>query len=406
MIKRLFLIFMLTGFLANAQTDNFQFKRKLSGFENGKWVKIILPNEMFGKLNTNFSDLRIFGITAENDTVQAPYFLKRPKGKQSVKAVNFERINSSKDENGYYFTFKLTENQPINKIKLKFKNPNFNWKVSLEGSHNQQKWFSILEDYRILSIQNETVDYHFTTLDFPKSSYNYFRVFIKTKSKPEFVSARLDLKNETKPTYRNYTVNSFAQKEKGKQTKIDIHLKQPVPVSYLKFQVNADFDYYRPIRLTYLSDSVKTVTGWHYNYRSLTTGVLSSVEKNAFTFPSKIVQDLRITIDNADNSPLNIKTAQVKGFVHQLIARFPEKADYFLAYGNPKAHKPVYDIARFKNKIPHNLQTLKLGEEIRVADKKQSTRTSLFTNKYWLWGIIIAIVLLLGFLTIGMMRKR
>ncbi len=114
----------------------------------------------------------------------------------------------------------------------------------------------------------------------------------------------------------------------------------------------------------------KTEKGWIYNYQTLTRGTLSSIEKNEFKFERSILQKLKISIHNFDNEPLTFDSITVKGYVHQLVARFKEPAAYFLTYGNKNATKPNYDIKRFVSKIPDSLTLLNLGEE-QLIDKKE-----------------------------------
>ena len=74
-----------------------------------------------------------------------------------------------------------------------------------------------------------------------------------------------------------------------------------------------------------------------------------------------ICQNLKIIIYNQDNQALSIDSIQVKGYIHEIVARFTEPANYFLTYGNEKAVKASYDIERFTDKIPDTLKALKLA---------------------------------------------
>src|SRR5690606_40823506 len=62
------------------------------------------------------------------------------------------------NESGYFFTFEMPAREPINQLYLQFKEKNFDWKIRLEGSHDQQEWFTIADDYRIVSISNQLTD--------------------------------------------------------------------------------------------------------------------------------------------------------------------------------------------------------------------------------------------------------
>src|SRR5690606_10226447 len=119
-------------------------------------------------------------------------------------------------------------------------------------------------------------------------------------------------------------------------------------------------------------------------------------ENNDVNFQSTIAKKLRIEIENFDNRPLKIEGATAKGYTHKLIARFAEKADYYLVYGNENANKPNYDISKFTTNIPDNISEVTLSDE-KTIDKKEESKTSpLFENKLWLWIIMGLIICLLG----------
>lgn len=406
-IRLLICLLFIVCSISYGQIEKYSYQRELKGI-SAQWHKIILPNELFGKISQDLSDVRIFGITTENDTIEAPYLLQLATEKTSSKQVAFEIRNTSYNDKGYYFTFEIPSTEPINQIKLNFSQKNFDWLIQLEGSQNQLDWYTVVDNYRILSIENELTDFQFTKLKFPSSKYRYFRIHIDSKEKPELTLASIAQMETTDGKFRNYTNKKFDINEnrETKQTEIDIELKLPVPISNLKIDVKDSFDYYRPVSIKHLADSIKTEKGWKYNYNTLTSGTLNSIEKNEFKFVSTTVQKLKIYIHNQDNQPLTIDTIQVKGYEHELIARFTEQADYFFTYGNKLAAKPHYDINRFTDKIPINLSALDMGKELIIDKEETLSIEPLFENKTWLWIIMCLIMVLLGWFSVKMIRKN
>lgn len=405
-VKILVYFFLLACSRSYGQPGDYSYKRALTGI-TAQWHKITLPDEVFGKALPNLNDIRIFGITAGNDTVEAPYLLRLTTEKIMERAIAFKTLNASYNNKGYYFTFENPAVAAVNQIKLDFKQQNFDWRIKLEGSQNQDEWFTIADDYRIVSIQNDLTDFTFTTLNFPGSKYRFFRLFIKSREKPELSGAGIVQNEITAGIYKDYPVTKWEVKEnkETKQTEMDIVLPMPVPVSDVKLKVKEGFDYYRPVTIKYLADSFKTELGWKYNYVTLTSGVLNSIEKNEFKFSSTNVQKLKIYIHNQNNAPLTMDSIQVKGYLHELVVRFTEKADYFMAYGNNNAAKPQYDINRFTEKIPATLTAIAVGSEGAIEKQKPAVTEPLFKNKAWLWAIMVFIILLLGWFSVKMMRK-
>lgn len=403
---KLFTFLLLCATIANAQTNTYKFKRNISGI-NSVWHKMLLPDDLYKKANADFEDLRIFGINGK-DTIEVPYLLKKRVDKVSSNDIAFKQINQSVNQNGYYYTFQSPGISLINQIKLAFKQDNFDWKVTLEGSNDNQEWFNILSDYRILSIKNNDTDYQFTRLNFPDAKYQYFRLLVKSPIQPELLEAKI-LKTDTISgifkviKYQSFDLKNDASK---KETVIDVTLTNPVPLSYLKLNAQSDFDFYRPIKIEYATDSFKTGKGIQYNYANLYEGTISSLEEAAFNFENTITSRLKITIQNNDNKPLRLSGLQLKGNVYEIIARFDQpKNEYALYYGNEKAISPVYEIEKFESKIPGNLTSVTIGAEAQNPAYSIKTAKPLFENKAWLWALMIVIIALLGWFSFKMLKN-
>lgn len=392
--------------IVNAQTGSYKFKRNITGV-NAVWHKMILPNDLYKKANAGFDDFRIFGINGK-DTVEVPYLLKQRADQVTTHDVTFKQLNQSSATDGYYYTFESPGNNTINQINLAFKQENFDWKLNLEGSDDNQTWFSILKDYRILSIKNNVTDYQFTKLSFQDAKYQYFRIAIKSPTQPDLLEAKISKTDTIKGTYQDVKYQSFNLKNdvSSKETVIDVVLPGPVPLSFLKLNAQSDFDFYRPFKIEYATDSFKTDKGIQYNYANLYVGTISSLEKPEFNFANTITSRLKITIQNNDNKPLRLSGLEFKGNIYEIIARFDQpKAEYALYYGNEKAAAPVYEIEKFESKIPTDLTSVNIGEEQKNPAYSIKTEKPLFENKAWLWVLMALIIVLLGWFSFKMLRN-
>jgi hypothetical protein len=400
-----FLLILFCSF-SYGQLDQYNYKRELQGIKS-TWHKVVLPEEIFGKVTPNLADIRIYGITAAKDTIEASYLLKLKIEKIVAKDVNFRFLNTTQNENGYYFTLEVPTEDTVNQLKLDFNKQNFDWKLTLEGSQDQQEWFTVVDDYRILSIKNAETDYQFTKITFPSTKFRFFRLLVKSEENPELINVKATYNEVKNGNFVDYDVTNIKtiQEKKAQRTVLEIDLKSTVALNSIQIKVKDTFDYYRPVSIQYIADSVKTEQGWNYLYENLASATLSSIEKNEFKFESTILKKLKISISNQDNEPLNIESIAVKGTIHELLVRFTEPAAYFLTYGNKKATKPTYDIERFVSKVPEILTVLTLGNEQKI-DKKDTTKVPLFKNKIWLWLLMGIIILVLGWFSIKMMNKK
>ncbi|RYE36841.1 MULTISPECIES: hypothetical protein [Pedobacter] len=403
----LLLVLLLSISVAKAQTSTYKFKRDITGV-NSVWHSIQLPDQLYKNANADFEDLRIFGANGK-DTVEIPYLLKQRADKINTQEVAFKQINQSSNPNGYYYTFQSDAASTINQINLSFKQENFDWLVTLEGSNDNKSWFLILKDYRILSIKNSNTDYQFTKLSFPESKYQYFRMALKSPVQPELVEAKISKTDTIKGTYQDikYKAYHLFNDAAAKESIVTVDLNDPVPISNLKLHVQSDFDFYRPFKIEYATDSFNTEKGVQFNYAQLYEGTLSSLEKLTFNFPNTIASRLKITIQNNDNKPLRLSGVELKGSVYELIARFDNpKYTYSLYYGNEKAVTPIYEIEKFESKIPADLTSVTIGPEQRNPAYSIIPNKPLFENKAWLWVLMAAIIALLGWFSFKMLRNK
>src|ERR1043165_2530749 len=186
-----------------AYADDFTYKREAKGVA-GTWHKLIVPDDLFVKANTDLSDIRIIGVTSNNDTIEAPYLGDLHIEFSETRNAPFKLLNQTKNNAGYYFTFEIEGDRSINYIDLEFENENFDWRVFLAGSDDQKEWFTVVEDYRIVSIKNQLTDYSFTTLKFAESKYRYYRLLVPSTVKPKLTSAQISNTVVTPGLYREY----------------------------------------------------------------------------------------------------------------------------------------------------------------------------------------------------------
>lgn len=405
--KLLCLLFTATSFAGWSQMDDYYFVRSLSE-PTDQWHSIPIPLSMYQHVNDNFTDLRIYGITSEQDTLEAPFIVHVTKETTMLESQPVQLLNEAHTKDAFYYTFHIPNKEAINEIDLQFALQNFDWRVQLQGSEDQQEWFTILDKYRILSIRNQSTAFDFKKLSFPKSNYRYYRLKVPVDTDPQFTGASISMVSSTEGLYERYKLKNLEITENvdSKRTELVATLAYPSVISRVKVNVEDTLDFYRNVVFKVRTDSVKTKTGMRYNYRTVGSGTLNSLSGNTFHISNVEAKHVYIEIQNQDNAPLKVSSVEVLGEKYELHTRFTEPASYFVAYGNPLARAPRYDIVNFKDKIPTDLKTLSLGPEQVIPKTPVEVVSPLFENKWWLWGIMGAIVLLLGWFSIGMLKGK
>ena len=399
-------LFYLTSQFVVAQNNGYSYKRALSEHTN-TWHSVVLTDSIFAKTQTNLADLRILGMTASGDSVEVPYLLMHSKPHKQHRDIAFTVNNQSFSNKAYYYTLEANETAKVNQIYLDFDESNFDWRITLEGSHNQTEWFTLANDYRIVSIQNTLTNFSFTTLKFPIADFRFYRVAIHSPTRPHFRGATMQFIDVPGGFIQEHPIRNMEvmHNKTEKTTEVIISLAIKTFVSQLAFEIRDAVDYYRPITISYLSDSSETSKGMTYHFTTLTQTTLHSLDDNLLNFESVKLDRLKLIIHNNDNPPLDIANVLVKGYQYELAARFTQPAEYFLVYGNPTASAPQYDLEVFADKVPIERPQLTLGTEIQMAEVSEKVVTPLFSNRLWLYGIMaIVMVLLVGF-SIQMLRK-
>ncbi|PZR27625.1 MAG: hypothetical protein DI538_25490, partial [Azospira oryzae] len=188
MKKHLMICFLFVQVSLSLAQTSFHYKRKLAPIEKEGWYSVVLPVDLFQHITNGYSDIRIIQVN-EKDSVEIPYLLRIKNDEISEGFIDLPVINQSKKDGKLYLTFKLNKGQEVNYIDLQFAEENYNGYVQLEGSNDQKEWFELVNHQRILAIKNNTVDFQFSTLNFPLTNYKFLRAAISNDKPLTFQGA-------------------------------------------------------------------------------------------------------------------------------------------------------------------------------------------------------------------------
>ncbi|MFT4534592.1 MAG: hypothetical protein ACJA1A_002358 [Saprospiraceae bacterium] len=391
------------------QMDRYQYVRPITKLiDSAQWQRIDLPSDIYNKTKKNLSDIRIYQVLSDTDTMEWPYILDAFINKSKSKEVKFQLLNQSKRSLGQSFTFYMKNKEIINAVFLDLGNSNFDWKVALEGSTNQKSWSTILDDYRILAIKGPNSDYRYTTLHLPKSNFEYYRLTIKTKDEVKLRKATLSYEEVEENRYHEVSIKTqtISIDKKKKETTIDLHLDQWHQVDQILLKVNDREEYYRHIIIQVVHDSTLIDKKWKYHYRSIYSGTLSSLQRSPFNINDGFGKVFRIGIKNHDNPVLDIASVTLNNRIRSIYSKPSTEDQLFLCYGNNGALAPNYDLKYFKDDIDPNSTSVSLGKESSRSFIKNNKIKPLFDNKWWLWILLVPLVVGLGWTSLRMLKEK
>ena len=403
--KILFVFLLASSVISFAQSPSFSYRRKLAPIQKDGWYSIALPAELFKQLNPGYSDLRLYQLNG-TDTTEIPYLLKVRNDEVNEGVISLPVLNKSKKDGKLFLTFQLNREQSVNYLDLDFEERNFNGYVKFEGSNDQKEWFELVNKQRILSIENQDIDFKALTLNFPLTNYRFLRATISSDKSLTFKEATFRTREINPGIFNSINAKlTTSQDKKNKQTITEIRFNDFQPVSRLSVQINHTGDYYRSFSLESLRDSSQSPNKqWQYYYEPVYSGYLTSIEPNDFEFDVTHTKKMRLIVLNADNATLNVNQISTSGPRVELIAQL-KSGQNFLFYGSLLRSAPSYDLVHFENEIPDSLNSIQLEKEEKLTPEKEKV-SPLLENKLWLWVAMGAIIGLLGFGTLRMISKK
>jgi hypothetical protein len=369
-----------------------------------QYYRIILNSQITSRLRPDYGDIRIYN----NAGNEVPYLLKTAQPVNlSNEFKNYEIIERSyKKGCCTYLVVRNVKKEKIDNIILKIKNADASKKIKLSGSDDNKTWFIIKEDYNFNSIYSSTESVVEQMLAFPLSDYEYFRIDIDDSlSNPvNILSAGYYVSRFKNAEFIDIPLPSVKQRDsvKLKKSFIDISFDKPYYLDKILFEFSGSENFYRDAELMMLDPSDTT-----RQFGFFTGMTLSSRSENSIETSRLWVKDLMLVIHNEDNSPLKISSVQATEKKSFLIARLKSGDAYILKYSDDNLGVPAYDLRYYEDKIPASPPEINLSSIINIENKAEVKEkfTPFFKNTWFIWGAIILVALLLGLMTVRMMRE-
>ncbi|MFN7328110.1 MAG: DUF3999 family protein, partial [Bacteroidota bacterium] len=334
---------------------------------------------------------------------EIPYLLKISQDETAQSDIPLKAYNISKKNDALFFTIKQSEKSSANQATIELNKRNYDCLVKIDGSNDEQEWFEVASRLRIVSIDDQGIQYKSNTVSWPSSNFQFLRFQVSNTSHKEFGSIALSQVVTQHGMFDSLSA-SVQSKTENKVTEFNFRFSESAFISKLKLQFDAGQKFYRNFTLEVLKDSVKTEKGWVPNYYTLQSGVLASFQNNFIDFNPTVLQQLRLIVYNLDNPPIKLSAVQAFSPRVSLVAQLPQ-GDLLLKYGNDRISKPNYDLSHFTNEIPSQLPLVRLQNEQSIAAEAAEKDTPWFKNQNWLWAAMLLILGLLGYFTFTMIRK-
>jgi len=281
-----------------------------------------------------------------------------------------------------------------NRLRIATAQRNFKETVRIETSDDAHTWAVARIDGLIFDIATAGRDASNLIVDYPVSTRRYVRLTIPGWNNPDYLaSAWLTHYKETgaiRDTVSTLTP-SATNDPKAQTTSL---------VADIGFQGLA----YDRLNLTVdpgaFSRSVEISTSPDAKEWSFAGQGVISQERVSIDFPDQWNRYVKITVFNRDSAPLKIPRVSLSAL--RRLLQFPSEAPgpYWLYSGNPEAKQPSYDLASLTPALPVSVGAPEPNPQYRPPTQPWSER-----NPHLLNFVLIAAVVLMGYITIRFLRK-
>lgn len=369
--------------------------------------------------NTNLSDIRL--IKDVND--QLPYLIFRPNDKVQTKIFTVKTINRATDEkNNAFVTIDMGKKILKDNIKIVTTGSNFRRQVKIEGSDNNQRFFTITEKAYIFAVDNKN---RFEKIDFPQNDFRYLRITVSPMTTENNVEISKVLAYRTEETVvEKQSIEArpknITQDKKNRSTSFEFDLEHKnLPLKDITLEIPNE-DFYRYLSISGRNtethqikihsednrERFKTVdTPWKHLKNAVIYRYTSSdqnpSQRTNISLQGCKYRHLKITVRNYDDKPIDITSATLRYTPHRIIFEASGIPAVKLYTSNPSALRPKFDISQRISK-PQTLDTSlvsisNINGNPLFAGKKNNALSWTERYKIIMFLVLALIVCVLGY---------
>ncbi|HXA02429.1 MAG TPA: hypothetical protein VNW99_10605, partial [Cytophagaceae bacterium] len=402
-MNRIILFFACTVILFPRFSHAQEFRREasISAVEKEQYYKILLNPQVSSQLRSDYGDLRIYDQKGK----EIPYLIQRSSVVVTENKFNKYKIQDyKKKKGGSELIIRNPEKSKIDNINVRIRNADVSKNMRLSGSDDNKSWYIIRQNYFFTPPYSEgkSSESEFM-IDFPLSDYEYYKIDIDDSlSNPLNVLAAGYYQQQMEhESYIDLPSPKIVQRDSAKQQKsyLDISFDKPYYMNKILFVADSKNDYYRNADIFYKVPGSKVFSFFN-------TKTLSSRTENSLEADKLFAKDFQLVIYNEDDAPLKISGMKASEKKSYIIANLTAGEIYTIKFSSPSLLVPNYDLRHFQDKIPAVLPELAAGEVKDIEAKKEKVAENLpfFRSTWFVWGAIILVVLLLGFMSVKMVR--
>lgn len=325
-------------------------EQAIAFFTNVREVQITQPDhqnffvvdeELWNHSRPDLGDLRLY----DGDT-PVQYFLSEQRAGVSSEEVEAKMLNLGSVAGHTEFDLDTEAIAEYDRIRLRLDAHDFVAKADVSGGSAAGKATEVgLPPSTLYDFTKEQLGSN-SVLKLPTSSFRYLHIKLSAGIQPDQVKgASISNRREQQALWTK--VGSCAPpQQRQRLTIIACNVPSRVPLSRIALQIDpAQVNFRRTVSIED-GKGMQVSSGEITRVRVNRAGTLVTNEELAVNIPANPGQ-ITVKIDNADNPPLSITSAQPLTVERRVYCEPHGKSSLKLYYGDDKLPAPVYDYARF-----------------------------------------------------------
>ncbi len=391
--KKIKLLIYLLLFACIVQAQKFTEKANLAPVTATGFYSIPVNPQLSSNATLSFSDVRV----ADNDNNFVPYIITSQK--PSFTTSNYNKLpvikNELTDSGKSELIIQNRVNQKIASVALLIRNAAVNRYATISGSDDMKKWFTIDENINLENITGNDTDRYVQTIDFPVSSYRYFKIVIDNKKNNPLNIIEAGSYSNVKHTADAYIANpapAFIQTDGAdKYSYIIVHQNAAYHIDKINLQIESP---------KFFERDIYTINSFGISQFKISSNNVLNISPAAFND-----KDWSIRIYNGDNPPLKIKAITLQQESKNIVTYLQAGKTYHLLMHDSTVATPVYDLQKFEDSIPAVIPRLKITSFKDISGNNATVKSHFAISSTWLWILILAILAALGFITYKLMNE-
>lgn len=346
-MRQAFVIFVMFGLFAPGD-----YQAAIPYFSNAREVTISAPQrqnyfvvdrEVWDRSRPDLADLRLYD--GEN---QVPFVLKEKRGGTATEEQSAKVLNLGKANGGTQFDVDMEGMPEYDRLRLQLTAQNFVAMARIEGKND-------LKDQHGVRLGVGTL-YDFTrenlganaVLKIPAATWPYLHIEIRSGVQPDQVKGVfVSNLREEKAAWTDAGSCQVATASAHNQTVVSCQSDAAMPVDRIVFQIAPELVNFRRTVTVEDAGGNELARGSITRVRMSRNGQAVVSEELSVDVPEVRSKQIKVTVENADNSPLAIQSTQMLSIERRVYFDAQGKSALKLYFGDPKLGAASYDYATF-----------------------------------------------------------